>query len=85
MSVFPEKSLKIYHFALFGLTSPIISLAPPRKWFRGGRRGQKSRGGNAPFVPPPKPPLDFFISATICLLINKVINIDLEKARMRHL
>ena len=52
MSVFPEKSPKIYHFALSAKKS--WPAPPPRKWFRGGRRGQKSRGGNAP---PPKPPL----------------------------
>ena len=42
MTVFPEKSLKIY------LTPPPrIRLPPPRKWF-----GGKSRGGTMPPLPP---------------------------------
>ena len=59
MSVFPEKSPKIYHFAR---SAKKFWPAPPPlgNGLGGGRRGPKSRGaggGNAPFAPPPKPPL----------------------------
>ena len=53
MSVFPEKSLKIYHFALFGLTSPRIRLPPPLGNGLGGVGGGKNLGGGAmPTLPP---------------------------------
>ena len=55
MSVFPEKSPKIYHFGL----TPLEFVCPPSLGTGlGGEGGGKNLGGgSAPFAPPPKPPL----------------------------
>ena len=67
MSVFPEKK----NLAL----PPQNLLPPPRKWFRGGKNlggGQKSREGQCPLCPPPKPPLtpSFTIPSWECFLMQ---------------